>query len=490
MSDDANGRRNIIVAGHRLSARSARLAGQVSGVWGVQVLAMVAQLGYTALTSRIFSAEVFGYYGIALAISAPLGILAGLGLANAAARRTEEDERGDRAVAGVALVSGASAGLLLLLLAEPLAVLWGAPGSVDFIRLISLVTLIGPYAGALMGVLRRQNRFRAYSLVTLGSSMAGLLLGAVAVSVTRHPLALIVMPLVTQFATASTAGWLAGRRAVPALPTGDTRPDLLFGCRSMSLSLLASASFAVPQWAMSRVLGAVTFGFWNRAVVVGTVPLETVNRAFVTVVYPRFRRHDPSGSPLLWTDTLVTMVVVLVVPAAVLVPLMPAAVTVLMGPGWMVTANMAQWLWVIAALMIPVTVLASALESSNNFSALWAGQIAMAVAFVLGGALVVLIHHWEAVAASFLVGGLMAHVLQIRAAGRRGLLDTPYLLRGYALAGTAAVILVVAGAAVAAAGPPAVVQLILGALIVTAYASVLWRLRGRVASLGRLVLDT
>lgn len=477
------------MAGRRLSARSSRVAGQVSGVWGVQIMAMLLQLGYTAVTARTFPADVFGYYGIALAIAAPLAILAGLGLANATARRPDDDEQGDREVVGVALLSGVVAGLLLVLVASPLAALWGSPGSADFIRLVSVVVLIGPSAGALTGILRRQTRFRAYSLVTLGSSLAGLLTGGLAVLLTRQPLALIVMPAVTQVVTASASAGLVGRRALPAVPTRAARPDLLFGCRSMTLSLLASASFAVPQWAMSRVLGPMIFGFWNRAVVVGTIPLETVNRAFVTVVYPRFRRVDPAGSPMLWTDTLLSMVILLVVPAALMIPLMPAAVAVLMGPGWSVTASMAQWLWLIAALTIPVTILASALESSNNFSALWSGQIALAGTYVASGGLVMVTDQWVVVAAGFLAGVLLAHALQVKAASRRGLLAARSLLQGYAAAGLAAAALIGVGAVIAATDVPELLQIVLGAVCLAGYAGMLWGVRRRVPPLARLVLE-
>lgn len=467
-------------------SRAARRTGfQVGGVWSVQVVGMVLQLAYTATVSRLVAPEGFGAYGVALATLAPLSILAGLGLGNAAARRVADDAEGDRAVVGAAVLSGGFWSLVVFLLAGPLADLWGNPQAMSIIRAMCITVLFGPYSGVLAGLLRRQGRIGLFNAVALGATVLGMTSGALAVWWLRNPLSLTVMPVVTALFTAGASAAALRSRAWPGWTLGRARPEIVFGSKSMGLSLMAAVSYAFPMWAMSRTLGASTFGSWNRAVVVGSIPLESLNRSVVTVVYPKFREHSEEERGM-WSDMLAASAWLLVVPAAVAVPLMPAVVRLLIGPEWQLAGEMAQWLWVAAAITVPVTLLAMALESSNHFRAIWLGQAVLGVTSLVAAVAVWLTGSWIVVAAAFLVGAAAAHALQMAGAARLGLLDSPRVLRTYGLCLIAAALMWVAGGLIARLVASPSLQVVLGALIVGLYYMIVWKLRHRMRPMTRL----
>ena len=88
-----------------------------------------------------------------------------------------------------------------------------------------------------------------------------------------------------------------GARALPVTTVRGAGEDVSFGAKSMTLSAVNQFAYYLPLWTLSRVSTGTVFGSWNRAVVVGQLPLESATRAAVTVVFPFFRNadRDPVG---------------------------------------------------------------------------------------------------------------------------------------------------------------------------------------------------
>lgn len=407
---------------------------QISSVWLTQVLAMLLQLGYTATVSRLIAPAGFGSYGVALAVSAPLSMLSGLGLASSAARRTDESVEGDRRLSSVALISGAITSSLLFVGAGQIARVWDNPESSGVLRVLAFAVLFGPWGGVLSGVLRRMNRIRGYNFVTFASLVLGMLSGGVLVAHYRQPWALAIMPAASSLVIVLLGCLLLRRRAIPATRLTHVAPDLRFGVLSMANSLVSLTSYSTAMWSMSRFLGPVVLGSWNRAVVVGQLPLESANRSILTVIYPSFRSASPGklNGTSQWSAMLAAAVTFVWPVSGAFVPALPAAVQILLGPDWTTTESMTQWLWMGAALMVPATLLSGALESSNHFRAIWAGQALLGATYLLGAVAMYRSESWLPMAVSVCVAAALVHVTQLGWAGRLRLIKPAEVLPVYA----------------------------------------------------------
>lgn len=466
----------------------AQVGRQIGGVWTVQLVQVVVQFLYAAVTARLIDPAGFGDYAVALAVFALLGLVAVLGLGNAAARRPDDDERADRLLVSHALALGSVMAVVVGVGAGALSWLWAAPSATDSVRLISLAIAFLPWSTVLTGILRRQGRIRELNMATLAAGLLSIGFGLPVVWVAREPWALVVTPVVNQlFLTVLFTRWL-GRRSLPVASLRGATQDVAFGAKSMTLSAVNQIAYYVPLWTLSRFTTPAVFGSWNRAVVVGQLPLESATRAAVTVVFPFFRhpRRDPASERQVWTDMLGAAALVVLPVSGVAMPLMPAAVTFLLGDQWSVAGSMAVWLWAAAAVTVLRTLLGSALESSNTFGPLWASQSIIAAVYVFAALAIWQTANWTWFAVSLVVGAVAAHTMQILAA--RSTVDIGPLLRWYAVAVGGAMLGALVSVGITRLGVAGWVDLVFGAGVVAGFLGALWWRRRGIAPFVRLGL--
>lgn len=464
---------------------AARVGRHISGVWLVQVLTIGLQFAYAAFTARLISPAGFGAYAVSLAIYALVGLVAGLGLGNAAARRLSDDVTGDRRLVMLAGWSGLLCAIATVLLAGPLARLWGDPSAALLIELIAVAVLTLPVTTVLGGVLRRHARIREFALGTLVGSAIGMVVAAAAAWVWREAWTLTVTPVLTQVVMLVWFIRWEPQRSRPVRSLRGVGDDVRFGIKSMLTSALSQFPYYVPMWALSRSAGAVVFGSWNRAVVIGQLPLESATRSAVTVVYPKFRTatDEPVASRRIWTDMLAGAAIVVLPLSGLIIPVLPAVTGILLGPAWPLVGEMAIWLWAIAAATVLRTLLAAALESSDNYPKLWLSQIALAVVYLLGAWAVLATSDWVWLAVALLAATLITHAGQLLAA--HDLVSVRDVLAWYAAALVCG--LVLAGLSTAVAGLPDVSAVIVAGLLCIGYLALMWASRRRLRPLQRLL---
>lgn len=422
-------------------ARPSSLVGKTTSVWVTQATIMCAQIVYAGVSSRNLSAPGFGAYAVALTLTSFTGIIAGLGLATAAARRGSTTDSEQRALAGVALLSGLMVALVMIVIAGPWSALWQNPAAAPLTRLLAAGTLAAPYAGVIMGTLRRQGRILALNVVTVSTSLVGMLIGAWAITATQEPWALTVMPILTSTLLAVSGAVVVGRTAVPSLHLNEVKAHISFGGRSMATAFITITAYAISQVGMSRSLGAGVLGSWNRGTVVGQLPAESAVRAVLTVTFPHFpmQRLTEAERRRTRTDLTVSFALVFWPICALFVALIPGITVLWLGSSWAVAGQMAMWLWITAAVQAPRTVLASLLEASAEFRVLVSGEVILAIGLVLATAVMIRQGDWLPLACGGLLASIASHGVQVLLADRRGLIDGRKILHNY-------VPLVVAGA--------------------------------------------
>jgi O-antigen/teichoic acid export membrane protein len=404
-----------------------------SWVYGLQLLTVVVQLAYAALTSRLAEPGVFGAYSVALSIAALVNLLGSGGLSQTAARAPDAERSSTRPLATYALLLGVAAALFTLATADLWSAFWGAPQASGAVRLLAASALVMPFLSLSTGLLRRQGVFRQMAIATFAANVVGMIVGAAAVLVFRSPESLAVSAIVGQWGTLLWAvtrlrgGLLPGRLALRS-------DNVQFSTKLVAVSVFQYISGNAPRWSVSQFVGAGVLGAWNRADVLSTIPFSQLQNALMQVIYPEFRRYEvgTSAARAAWLDML-TLVAWLTLPVgAVIAGVGPEVVRLALGPGWELAGQILPLLAVLGAVQPLMILLAGALEAAALFKAIWLSE---AVAFVLSavGVAMVAVHQQYVFALLALIAAMIGrHVVHIVQAHRVRALGLRQLALGYA----------------------------------------------------------
>lgn len=416
--------------------RAQTLLRQVSGVWAAQVLTIMAQAVYFAISSRLLTTDDFGAYAAALSVLAVWGMVANAGLSNASARSDNTSLAARRALVSAGLVTSLAAALVVALGAPLWANIWGQPESENLVRLLALTLPWANWSGILGGYLRRDGRLTAYAWATVLGAVTGLAFGLWALTSWRSAEALTVMPIAVPLVTTAAMIAALGNQALPISRPRGIRQDIGFGAKSWGVWLVALASNTLPIVGLGRVLGATTLGEWNRAQTITRLPWDNTMRSLNTVTYPLFRNPVPGNPETInhWTAASSAIGLFAIPMALIPLPAVPDLVAVVLGPQWTQSGQIAPWLWVAAAIWGMSFLLGSALESAGYFSGIFKAQVAALAVIVIGVTGMWAGDSWLVLAIALIASTGVALAVQIMTASSGALIRAKNLLGWYALA--------------------------------------------------------
>lgn len=409
------------------------LAAYAAWMFGSQVVTALLQFGYAAVTSRLVPDTGFGAFAVALSLAALITLIAQGGLGQAAARTPELVPGKLSFLILVSLGLGLVAGLLLVALALPWALLWDAPEAVAPARVIGVTAFLAPLCGLLLGIMRRLGEFRAIAISAVITSAAGMGFGVVAVMLAPGPMTLLVSPVVAAVLLTIVALILTRHQWWARPQFAGARGDLGFAWRVLSLTMLSYLIGNVGKWSVSRWVGTDSLGQWNRADVLTTVPIEQGSGALTRAVYPEFR-HDigvQSRTRQAWTDYLILTAWACFPVAAILAGAAPVATAILFGPGWGLAATIAPLVAIRAGISAVDTALGSALESVGRFRLLFATAVVSVAVNGAGAVVTAMTGSWVAALVGLLAAVLVRHLLNVALTARHGALDGWRLAEGY-----------------------------------------------------------
>lgn len=413
-----------------------RLLAGASWVYGAQLLTVLGQFVYAAVTSRAVGADGFGAYAIALAVTGFVSLLAMGGLGQTVSRMEVVDRDRIRPLVSYALILGAGSGLVLMLSAPFWAWLWGVEASSEPIRWLAISSSLSPLLGLATGLMARSGKFRRLAIITLCSNFLGMAVGVIAVLNWQSASSLVISTAVAQTLTLvgallATEGDLLG---LAGLRKGQA--EIGYSGRLASTNMLSYLTGNIVKFSMARGIDAASLGHWNRAEVLTSIPLQQIQSALIRAIYPEFR-HDIQESTrarVVWTDMLILVAWVSLALSALALVIVPPVVPLLFGSGWEIAAAVAGPLAIAGGLQILSTLLASAVEALGRFRwIVWTEVILIGVQIV-AGVLVLFVHNiWIAVFA-LLATNVIRHGWHIFLLGRSGYLDVQRLLRNYSFA--------------------------------------------------------
>jgi O-antigen/teichoic acid export membrane protein len=401
--------------------------------YGAQAATILLQLGYTAITSRLLTPDVFGVYAVAILVAGFVTLIGNGGLSYAVTRMRVIERQRLVNLTFYGLLLGSGAGVFLVLTSALWASLWGTPEASSAIQLMGIAAFMAPLTALTAGLLRREGRFKSLAIGTLASNTIGMLLGIAAAHRWGTAASLLVYVLTSQallliVGQIFTKGLLLGRPRF-----NRERSDLHFSFRLTASNILSYLILNLGPWAIARALPSSILGHWNRAETVSTIPFYQVQTALIQAVSPEFR-HDIEHSGRahkVWTDLLSLASWVALPACAILAVLVPQLTVLILGDKWVLAGQLASVFALVGGIKLLTGLLSSGLEVLGRFKWVWITQLLLlAVQAPVLFATFALHSPWPVVF-GLLGTNLIQHVLNIVLAARWGYLHVPRLLAQY-----------------------------------------------------------
>ncbi len=259
------------VTGSRTGQRpdAAPPRGNAAAGWryGSAVLGLLLQLGFLAYAARHVSPAALGAYAVALTAVHLLAHLAATGIA-ASLHRTE---RLTRPTAHAALRLAALTGLTGFAVAQTAAPLPGlllhTPDTTPLLRVLACSFLCHPAAEAALAALHRAGRARAAVLTDAGGQAGGAATGVLLLAAGVNPLGLAAVLPASAALTLGAAGLLLLRTPLPDGPPVRAAALVRVSRFAAGYGLLRLVAAGAPLWAVCRLLGPGAAGVYSRAAV-------------------------------------------------------------------------------------------------------------------------------------------------------------------------------------------------------------------------------
>lgn len=242
-----------------------------------QVGKLVLRLASTAVLARLLVPADFGLVAMLTVATGFAGLFAGMGLATATVQR--EDFGHAEASALFWLVSGLGVGLAIVtvLLAPAIAWFYGEPRLVAPAVVLSATFVTGGVGVQQRALLRRQMRFRALVVVEVVSMLAGIGV-AIAMALRGAGYWALVAMIATTSAVDTLLLWmLSGWRPGLRIRGVGARAALGLGGRVSGFNALNYAGRNLDRLLLGWQWGPDVLGFYSRAQVLMTLPLQQVN---------------------------------------------------------------------------------------------------------------------------------------------------------------------------------------------------------------------
>ncbi|AUH42732.1 lipopolysaccharide biosynthesis protein [Streptomyces sp. CMB-StM0423] len=445
-------------------------AEDAAGGWrlGGAAFGLLLQLCCVAYAARHVSPAALGAYAVALTAVHLLAHLAGSGIADSLRRPGPPARPTAHAALRLAAITGLT-GFAVAQLAAPLpALLLHTPDTTPLLRLLACAFLCRPAAEAALTALRRAGRPRAAVLTDAGSQAAGAATGILLLAGGVNPLGLAAVLPVSAAVTLGAAALLLSRTPLPDGPPVQAASLIRVSRFAAGFGLLRLVAAGAPLWAVCGLLGPGAAGVYSRAWVLCEVPVTVYGR--VANRAPGGRREadlHPPSRPVRRVDVPTARLAVTAASAAgfagfgAAAGAGPAALALLLGPGWESATALVPWICAAAALQLVYSAGCSLDLARGRRRELFGTHL---VVLLVTAAALALVLPWRGsgsalplLACAAAAGPAAGHALQLVRWGRCGLVRVREVLRAHAVHGgigaAAGALAALAGSAAADPGP-------------------------------------
>lgn len=410
----------------------------VALVWnyGSAIIATALQICYTAYTARAVLPESFGAFAAAAAATTVLGYVAGAGLATYLLRAEDLTRQTVRTAYCVSLLSGALCCVVSQAVAPLAATLWGLPEVRPMVQLYGLYFLTQPASLVAVAALRRLDHARFCALTETGAQFIGMATGSVLLVVGWSPYGLVIAQVVTPTVTLAVAALRLARLPLADGPRVSAREMLGISGAFAGYGMIQMTAADVSLWAVTRFLGPAAAGQFSRASLAVGLPIAVLCQALRRAVMPSLARINGRGRALgtVVPDVLSVASAVAFVSFGALAGVGPAALYLLLGPGWDAAGAMVPVLAVGAPLLLLCQVSYAVDEIRRAMGSLLRTQLLVMAATVALVLLVVTARpSMVLIAAAASAAAGVGHLAQLLRWHRAGLCRLQAVVRPYAV---------------------------------------------------------
>lgn len=356
-----------------------------------QVVITLCQIGYSGVTSRVFLADAFGAYTVALTATGLLTLLLTTGFPSYVLSSSVLSPPAVRAVTLLSAAGGLVGALLMLFGGGVWAGAWGVPHATGYMKVLALQVLLAGPGAVQLALLRREGRSTSDAAVQASSAAVGALVGIAAVLVTREPLALTVSPVATAVCMLLAPAFLRKVRYPDATERPPWRHVVQWSRRITSQNLGFWVLSIAPVWFLSHGVSVATLGQYSRASLLAILPSTALSGAMTRALQPYYRHLAEPAQLRRGISDAVVLAAAVSLPAFALLLLASHDVTLLLlGRGWSQAADFVQPLAAGYGFYVVFTVLANAAEMVGRLDEVKRTQYWMfAVVALVGGATLV-----------------------------------------------------------------------------------------------------
>ncbi|MFG2332760.1 oligosaccharide flippase family protein [Streptomyces sp. NPDC048604] len=421
--------------------------------YGSSLATVVLQLGYSACTSRMVSPAAFGAFATASAVTAVVGYFSNSGIATCLLTA----ERLSRQLVALALRVAGVCGVLCFLGAQGVAFgvgfLWDMPELEPMVRLIGFQFLSLPAGLAAVAALHHCGRTPQVARLQLAGHVTAAVVSLVLLVAGRSPLALAACAPTSSAVLLLGALWLLRRENLPDGSRPPVRGLVNASGFFSGFSLAQYAVISAPLWLAGR-LGASAAGHYSRASMFTGVPVTVLAQGIGLTTTPVLAA-DRGRSRQAVADVLCLGSAIAFIGFGALAGVGPAALNLLLGPGWETAAALVPLLAAGAALTLLSSVGDSVNQARDDRRSLVVTQAWATAAVALALTVVVARQSLTLLAAAAVIGPLACHVAQLVRWRVQGVVAVRPVLRVHAVHLAAGATLALAGhwGAVAGGGP-------------------------------------
>jgi O-antigen/teichoic acid export membrane protein len=303
---------------------------------GAQGLKFLLNFLAAAILARLLSPEDFGLVGMALGVTALVGVFSQLGLSIATIQR---DKITQAQVSNLFWINVGVSGILAtgtVCLAPLMAKFYHDPRVTAIMLVLAVTFLLTGSTVQHQALLTRQMRFRTLALIDVTATAFGFTL-ACCLALFGFAYWVLVAQQVATAACSLTMTWMVSRWR-PDLPSRNSgvKPLVTFGAHLSLADFIGQFSYNSDSILLGRFFGAVPLGLYTRANVLLARPIQQVIIPVSNVLVPVLSRlrSDPERYRRSYMRAHGTLALFTLSFSAMCLALAKPLVLVILGPKW------------------------------------------------------------------------------------------------------------------------------------------------------------
>lgn len=265
-----------------LAGRAAR---GVAWVAGARLAIQVIQFAASLVLVRLLLPSQYGLAAIAWTVTSFAFLFSDLGLSAWLVQTPKITPRDASTAFWINGLAGVCLTLLLLVLSDPLASLFGHPALAPLLRIASIAFTLS-LTSVPNALLERRLQFQKIAAIDLGAQTSGFVITVVCAALGLGAASLVIGPVVST-AVASTGSFAASRWLPTARPSrASARTVLGFGGHLLGFNVVAFWALNLDNVLIGRFVGTTQLGYYNRAYMLMLMPFQQVSSALGRVLLP------------------------------------------------------------------------------------------------------------------------------------------------------------------------------------------------------------